>query len=185
MWIITVPDIESIKMALETKMDKNLVLLKFIYSEKAIEFCEISTLLLSYIIPVKSKVAFSEYMNFKTWIKRHLSSLLSSMFFYKNLLFDNDIAKKFAQLISLCNAENTVWTTICLKHIARIWLFWWRWIGQCCHHSEELRGNTFRRARPGRRYWSPILIIQIEPIPSLWVEGVSWFSVNFNEENCD
>ena len=44
---------------------------KFIYSEKATKFCEISTLLLSYIMPVKSKeeisqnfVAFSEYMNF-------------------------------------------------------------------------------------------------------------------------
>ena len=44
---------------------------KFIYSEKATKFCEIFTLLLSYIVPVKSKVkisqnfvAFSEYMNF-------------------------------------------------------------------------------------------------------------------------
>ena len=45
---------------------------KFIYSEKATKFCEISTLLLSYVVPVKSKVeisqnfvAFSVYMNFK------------------------------------------------------------------------------------------------------------------------
>ena len=45
--------------------------LKFIYSEKATTFCKISTLLLSYVVPVKSKVeisqnfvAFSEYMNF-------------------------------------------------------------------------------------------------------------------------
>ena len=44
---------------------------KFICSEKAIKFCEISTLLLSNVVPVKSKVeisqnsvAFSEYMNF-------------------------------------------------------------------------------------------------------------------------
>ena len=44
---------------------------KFIYSEKATKFFEISTLLLSYAVPVKSKVeisqnfvAFSEYMNF-------------------------------------------------------------------------------------------------------------------------
>ena len=50
---------------------KNNLLLKFIYSEKATKFCEISTLLLSYVVPVKSKVeisqnfvAFSEYMNF-------------------------------------------------------------------------------------------------------------------------
>ena len=44
---------------------------KFIYSEKATKFCKIFTLLLSYVVPVKSKVkisqnfvAFSEYMNF-------------------------------------------------------------------------------------------------------------------------
>ena len=48
-------------------------MLKFIYSEKATKVCEIFTLLLSYIVPVKSKakilqnfVAFSEYMNFNT-----------------------------------------------------------------------------------------------------------------------
>ena len=47
--------------------------LKFIYSKKATKFCEIiSTLDLSYVVPVKSKVeitqnflAFLEYMNFK------------------------------------------------------------------------------------------------------------------------
>jgi hypothetical protein len=46
--------------------------LKFTYSEKATKFCEISTLLLSSVVSVKSKVeisqnvvAFSEYMNFK------------------------------------------------------------------------------------------------------------------------
>ena len=45
-------------------------LLKFIYSEKATKFSEI--FLLSYVVPVKSKVkisqnfvAFSEYMSFK------------------------------------------------------------------------------------------------------------------------
>ena len=47
------------------------VALKFIYSGKATKFCEISTLLLSYVVLVKIKVeisqnfvAFSEYMNF-------------------------------------------------------------------------------------------------------------------------
>ena len=40
-------------------------MVKFIYSEKATKLCEISTLLLSYALPVKSKVAFSEYINFK------------------------------------------------------------------------------------------------------------------------
>ena len=46
-------------------------IIKFVYSEKAAKFCEIFTLLLSYVVPVKSKVnilqnfvAFSEYMNF-------------------------------------------------------------------------------------------------------------------------
>ena len=46
---------------------------KLIYSEKATKFCEIFTLLLSYVVPVKSTVkiaqnvlAFSEYMNFST-----------------------------------------------------------------------------------------------------------------------
>ena len=48
------------------------MLFKFIYSEKTAKFCEIFTLLVSYVVPVKSKVkilqnfvAFSEYMNFK------------------------------------------------------------------------------------------------------------------------
>ena len=48
------------------------MLLKFIYSEKASSFCEISTVDLSYVVTVKSTVeilqnfvAFSEYMNFK------------------------------------------------------------------------------------------------------------------------
>ena len=43
----------------------------FIYSEKATKFCQVFTLLLSYVVPVKSKVkisqnfvAFSEYINF-------------------------------------------------------------------------------------------------------------------------
>ena len=44
---------------------------KFMYSEKVTKFCEISTVDLSYVVPVKSTVvisqnfvAFSEYMNF-------------------------------------------------------------------------------------------------------------------------
>ena len=50
-----------------------IIFVKFIYSAKATKFCEISTLLLSYVVPVKSKVeisqifvAFSEYMNFNS-----------------------------------------------------------------------------------------------------------------------
>ena len=50
-----------------------LLIVKFTYSEKATKFCEIVALLLSFVVPVKSKVkvlqnfvAFSEYMNFKS-----------------------------------------------------------------------------------------------------------------------
>ena len=50
---------------------KNCVQVKFIYSEKATKVCEISTVDLSYVVPVKSTVeisqnlvAFSKYMNF-------------------------------------------------------------------------------------------------------------------------
>ena len=52
--------------------------LKFIYSEKTKKFCQIFTLLLSYVAPVKSKVkilqnfvAFSEYINFSTKFPYH------------------------------------------------------------------------------------------------------------------
>ena len=48
-------------------------IIKFIYSEKATTFCEIFTLLLSYVVPVKSMVeilqkfvVFSEHMNFNS-----------------------------------------------------------------------------------------------------------------------
>ena len=54
-------------------LEKNCSKLKFIYSEKAIKCCEISILLLSYVVPIKSKVeilqnfvAFSEYINFNS-----------------------------------------------------------------------------------------------------------------------
>ena len=57
---------------LQPKMRKRSCVLKFIYSEKATKFCEIFTLLLSYVVPVKSKVkilqnsvAISEYTKFK------------------------------------------------------------------------------------------------------------------------
>ena len=71
-WALT----ESIKLFVSLKrinkfLNAEVSVLKFIYSEKATKFCEIFTLLLSYVGPVKSKVkilqnfvAFSEYMNF-------------------------------------------------------------------------------------------------------------------------
>ena len=55
------------------------MIIKFIYSEKATKFCKISTLLLSYVVPVKSKVeilqnfvAFSEYMIFTNLLNDYL-----------------------------------------------------------------------------------------------------------------
>ena len=54
-----------------TARDFTVFNVKFIYSEKATKFCEISTADLSYVVTVKStveisqiSVAFSEYMNF-------------------------------------------------------------------------------------------------------------------------
>ena len=66
--------------------------LKFIYSEKVTKFCEISTLLLAYVVPVKSKVeisqnfvAISEYMNFNKFSPTVLKCLIiagpNSLFF--------------------------------------------------------------------------------------------------------
>ena len=56
------------------------------YSEKATKFCEISTLLLSYVVPVKNKVeisqnfvAFSEYMSFTCLGIRISAKLLNSL----------------------------------------------------------------------------------------------------------
>ena len=57
------------------------------YSKKATKSCEISTLLLSYVVPVKSKVkisdkfvAFSEYMNFNIILEFVFSHEISSIF---------------------------------------------------------------------------------------------------------
>ena len=56
------------------KVAYRLVFVKFIYSEKATNFCEISTVNLSYVVTVKSTVeisqnfvAFSEYMNYRIY----------------------------------------------------------------------------------------------------------------------
>ena len=54
-------------------------LLKFIYSDKATKFCEISTVDLSYVVPVKSMVEISQ--NFVAF------SELYSSFFYLDVYF--------------------------------------------------------------------------------------------------
>ena len=62
--------------------------IKFIYSEKATKFYEISTLLLSYVVPVNIKVelsqnfvAFSEYMNSNQYLSglAHISGKISGL----------------------------------------------------------------------------------------------------------
>ena len=60
-----------------------MTILKFVYSEKATKFCEISTLLLSTVHTGKSKVeisqnfvAFSEYTNFKIVTYGRLSGII-------------------------------------------------------------------------------------------------------------
>ena len=67
---------------------KNPKIIKFIHSEKATKFCEIFTLLLSCVVPVKSKVkisqnfvAFSEYMNFFWRCICNWKTRLNSRFF--------------------------------------------------------------------------------------------------------
>ena len=61
-------------------------LIKFIHSEKATKFCEISTVDLSYVVPVKftveisqNFVAFSECMNFKVVAIAHILQPLHSV----------------------------------------------------------------------------------------------------------
>ena len=66
---------ESIRATLTSQdySPSSVVYVKFIYSEKAANFCKISTVDLSYVVTVKSTaeikqkfVAFSEFMNFKS-----------------------------------------------------------------------------------------------------------------------
>ena len=81
-------------------------MVKFIYSEKATKFCQIFTLLLSYVVPVKSKVeisqnfvAFSEYMNFTmfnvytydvnfSWPMMGLNLYVSKTFFWSCVIIE-------------------------------------------------------------------------------------------------
>ena len=66
--------------------------LKFIYSEKATNHCEISTVDLSYVLTVKSTVeisknfvAFSEYMNFKDKSSSEDVSFIDIVWSVKNI----------------------------------------------------------------------------------------------------
>ena len=83
--------------------------LKFIYSEKATKFCEISTLILSYVVPVKSKVeilqnfvAFSEYMNFSSSVLHTLKQPKMQQIFTASYFFFNPCLMPQAKMY-LCN----------------------------------------------------------------------------------
>ena len=70
------------------------ILVKFICSEKATKFCKIFILLLSYVVPVKSKVkilqkfeAFSKYMTFQgvtlpKMVQNHWTQFMDAQFGY-------------------------------------------------------------------------------------------------------
>ena len=62
---------QNVKSRMKKLFETSYKLGKFIYFQKAIKYCKISTLLLSYVVSVESKVeisqnfvAFSEYINF-------------------------------------------------------------------------------------------------------------------------
>ena len=94
-----------------------LCIIKFIYSEKATNFCEISNVSLSYAVTVKSKVeilkfflAFSEFMNFYylAWVTQ------------KGEMCDNGwgpLRKMTNKCISLKSIQrNCLWLQCCLYY---------------------------------------------------------------------
>ena len=85
--------------------------IKCIYSEKATKFCEISTLLLSYLVPVKIRAEnpqnfmfFSEYMNFK--ILETLQRLPLYCRAYRSSRSSNGSRSKQQQQFGGCNYED-------------------------------------------------------------------------------
>ena len=97
------------------KLGVILILLMFIYFEKATIFCEIITIDLSYVVLVKSRVeilqnfvAFSKYMNFIGMSHdQHLNLVL---FFQKNLTVEvSEPCKKIVQIWMSTNKK-----TVCV-----------------------------------------------------------------------
>ena len=101
-----------------------LVELKFIYSEKATHFCEISIIDLSYVVTVKSTVeisqnfvAFSEYMNFKltlfswtsswAWLEAtdKMPTRASTQIFLNIFLFQQPLQEAIIQLLVLSSNQ--------------------------------------------------------------------------------
>ena len=84
-------------------------ILKFIYSEKATKFWEISTLLLFYVVQIKSMadilqnfVAFLEYVNFKrisetfcSCVRKSQSHEFMSTLVMKSSVFMSDLNRAF------------------------------------------------------------------------------------------
>ena len=104
--------------------NKNCYHRTFIYSEKVTKFCAIFTLLLSYVVPVKSKVklsqnfvAFSEYMNFNQFLISCFAnqvSIKTNVFQY--LLFDFWITKQDIKKLlktKICNEKKRKRTKLC------------------------------------------------------------------------
>ena len=124
-------------------------MIKFIYSEKATKFYEISTLLLSYVVPVKSKVeisqnfvAFSEYMNFNWWAHSDMKSSISIMEFKKTkdyILIHMSYMGFTFQFRNIFVAQNHFPIRPCIKyfllHIIQLWQsFWFNNINSCVYH---------------------------------------------------
>ena len=98
-------------------------MIKFVYSEKATKFCEISTLILSTVHTDKSMVeilqnfvAFSEYMNFKEQ---------DSQSFFQTILWFSSDSQNFEEYHCLnfttifCSSEYL----ICSKNLEFIYIF--------------------------------------------------------------
>ena len=102
------------------------IYVKFIYSEKDIKFCEISTVLLAYVVKSKVEisqnfVAFSEYINFiyignkNNAKRRNISSLrfhqLCRNLYWKKLYNDKrtDFLYPFILIIKLLQKEANFW----------------------------------------------------------------------------
>ena len=87
-------------------------MIKFIYSEKATKFCEISTLLLSYVVPFKSKVeisqnfvAFSEYMNF-TIVSNCIIVIYSNLIEFRHIVVLDNFRQVLNRIIHYYRSGN-------------------------------------------------------------------------------
>ena len=87
-----------------------MITLKFIYSEKATKFSDISTLLLTCTTQDKSKVeisqnfvAFSEYMNFNGILKLHQKELYELFSFYAQNMLNKCLLSCLKEFDKVCS----------------------------------------------------------------------------------